>query len=95
VRVKGKTVAQRVYELLCPEIESSHAPKVDALDIYTVATRSYYARDFLAARAAFEEVLTRNPQDRVSRLFRSRCDKLIGNGIPADWDGAATGEEPE
>lgn len=36
VRVKGKTKAERVYELLCPEIVGTHIGKMATLDKYNL-----------------------------------------------------------
>jgi hypothetical protein len=36
LRVKGKTKAERVYELLCPEIVGTHIGKMATLDKYNL-----------------------------------------------------------
>jgi hypothetical protein len=93
-RVRGRSQPQRVYELLCPATESSHTMKVATLDAYQAAVHSYFAKDFLAARCAFEEILSRNPQDTVSSILSARCDRLARSEPAEGWNGAADSEEP-
>jgi adenylate cyclase len=79
VRVKGKTQAIRVYEL----VDGERKPH---MDLFENGLRLYQGGDFHSARERFLESLKMNPEDKPSQLFLKRCDYLISTP-PEGWDG--------
>jgi len=78
VRVKGRTGAAPVYEL----VGRSGLVKTDAR--YSIALADYRARDFRAARAGFEAIAKKN---KAAAVMADRCAILEASPPPADWDG--------
>jgi adenylate cyclase len=85
IRVKGKDRPVAVYESLgyragepgLPALLALHAAGIDA----------YRARDWAAARRAFEGVLELYPNDGPAGVYRQRCELLATTPPPVDWDG--------
>jgi adenylate cyclase len=75
VAVKGKRTAVRVYELL-------EAPRPE-LRVYEEAFAAYLGRDF----ARVKDLLQALPDDPPSRVLAERCDAMLGDAPPPDWDG--------
>jgi len=76
VRVKGRATAAPVYEL-CGRAGHTIAPGwADAMALYR-------KRDFGAARRAFDELA----DDPAARVMAKRCEILIADPPPEDWDG--------
>ena len=85
VAVKGKEQAVRVFEVLGltgdlePELIKRRQDFAQALELYR-------QRRFPEARAGFEAILTENPADGPTRVYRDRCRKFMEAPPPADWD---------
>ncbi|MBU4233082.1 MAG: adenylate/guanylate cyclase domain-containing protein [Desulfobacterales bacterium] len=85
VAVKGKEQAVRVFEVLGltgelePELIRRRQDFAQALELYR-------QRCFPEAGAAFEAILTENPEDGPARVYRDRCRRLQEAPPPADWD---------
>ena len=90
VRVKGKTEAVAVYELVAAKGEKLEPGQKDALARYAQGLAAYRARDFAGAQAHFEAALAAQKDDGPSAIFRDRCKDCIATPPPADWDGANT-----
>ncbi len=85
VAVKGKEQAIRVFEVLGlmgelePEVIRRRQDFAQALELYR-------QRRFPEAGAAFEAILTENPEDGPARIYRDRCRRFQETPPPADWD---------
>jgi adenylate cyclase len=85
VAVKGKEHAVRVFEVLGlpgelePEVISRRQAFAQALELYR-------QQRFPEAGAAFEAILTKNPEDGPARTYRDRCRRFQEAPPPADWD---------
>ena len=85
VAVKGKEKAIRVFEVLGltgelePELIKRRQDFAQALELYRQGR-------FPEAGAAFEAILTENPEDGPARVYRDRCRKFMETPPPADWD---------
>jgi len=88
VRVKGKKEAVYIFELVDGEPDEIRELKLSTLKDYGEAIQLYKKRSFKKAMEGFSEVLARNEQDQVSRIYKERCRKYIDEGVPDDWDGA-------
>ncbi len=86
VRVKGKTTALRVYEVLGLASEPLHRER-EVTRRYEAALALFREREFEAARRDFE-TLARDYDDGPSRRLRECCDAFLRSPPPEDWDGA-------
>ncbi len=87
VVVKGKTKPVGVYEILDYHTETSFPNMTEALSKFRDAMEGYQAARWKEAKKAFDEVLKLNPSDKCSQVYTDRCDHLIANGDPDNWDG--------
>ena len=81
VRVKGKQHPIVMYELM---IANS-----DILPRFEEGLARYRVRDFIAARAIFEDLAAAHG-DGPSRLYAERCADYMEHPPPGDWDGVYT-----
>jgi adenylate cyclase len=87
VRVKGKQLPVKIYELIS-EIKDA-GPWADFMPVYTNGLDLYKKGDWDNAAAAFRKALELRPGDGVSGLYISRCNELK-NSPPENWDGVFT-----
>jgi len=86
IRVKGKALPTRVYELvaakgqLTAEQQAVHAAFAEAL-------AAYRAQRWDHALTGFRQVLHIAPTDGPSQVFTKRCEILRVAPLPTDWDG--------
>lgn len=86
VIVKGRSTPVGVYELVGRTGELSEE-KLQSLVAYDEASRRYRARDWLGAAAKYQEVLRLNHTDPPAALYLERCQALLSDPPPSDWDG--------
>ncbi len=85
VRVKGKALPVRIFELV-----SEKEPQSDVmfmLDNFKQGFIKYHEKAFDAALGCFSEALNHRPDDTVSKLYIDRCQRYIEAPPPEDWDG--------
>ncbi len=86
LRVVGRATPVRVYELLAVKGElESGAEKW--LARYNEARAYYGNRRFEESLKAFQDVLRMHPEDPLSKVYVNRCEQLIKEPPPSDWDG--------
>jgi signal transduction histidine kinase/DNA-binding response OmpR family regulator len=86
VKVKGKTEAIRIYEILngnSIKIEK----KILTKDIYTEAVFAYYQTELKLALELFEKAQSIDSEDMAVQVFINRTKYFLKYGIPEDWDG--------
>ena len=88
VRVKGKTLPVRIYELIaegsCPqERRLSH-------EFFVKGYELFHQRDFVEAKKCFQKASASYAEDKVSKLYIERCDDYLENPPPENWDGVVT-----
>ena len=84
-----------VYELLAGKGALSER-KARTVCLYRQGLALYRERDWEGARASFDLALSLDPNDGPCRLYRKRCDVLLGETpewLTDDWDGVYAGEE--
>ena len=86
VAVKGKKEPVEVYEILADRPELDAATEA-LLRAYEAGVATYRQRDWLRAAARFQEALRHLPGDGPSALYLQRCESLMADPPPADWDG--------
>lgn len=57
------------------------------LNYYNEGLKLYRERKFTDAVSSFRKVLEVRPDDGPSKLYIERCELLIKNPPPPDWDG--------
>jgi adenylate cyclase len=87
IRVKGKSRPVGVYEVLDHFGEKSLARDPELLERFCAGQERYRKGDWHAAHSVFEAILSRNPRDGVSRLYRERCLYFLEHPPASDWDG--------
>lgn len=80
VRVKGKTVATRLYDLVDDEALRTG---------YAAAMASYREGRFAQAASAFAALRVKHPNDGPTATLAERCVELE-KSPPPDWDGTST-----
>ncbi|HVE13983.1 MAG TPA: adenylate/guanylate cyclase domain-containing protein [Elusimicrobiota bacterium] len=85
VRVVGKDVPIRVYELLARKGALS-ADWARALPIYEEGVARFMAKEFAAARDLFKKVLEVFPTDHPSRLYLEHSQGYLVVPPPKDWE---------
>lgn len=86
VRVKGKSEAVAVYELICPQRELTEQTARE-LAHHELAYAAYLRREWEEARNMFEQLARQHPQTQVYRLYLQRIADLHQRGLDAAWDG--------
>jgi len=87
VRVVGKTIPTRVYELVAASGTPLPDELVETLRRYASALEAYRALEWAEALRRFEEILRLSPGDRPSLAMARRCRMYIETPPQADWDG--------
>ena len=85
VRVKGKKLPVKIYELLC---EKQDAATHEAfLRLFETGLEQYKQARWDEAISFFRQVLELKPGDPPSELYIRRCEDLRENPPPPPWDG--------
>ena len=86
VAVKGKREPVEVFEILdADRLPGIHAGP--ALRAYDEGIELYRERDWLGAAAKFQEALRLSPDDGPGSVYLKRCEELMDDPPPVDWDG--------
>ena len=86
VMVKGKEKALNVYEILDGLSRKIHKLKMQTNEDFQEAIEFYKDQKFKQANSLFKKVLTINPDDAAAIIYTQRCEDLMLNGVPDDWD---------
>jgi adenylate cyclase len=87
VRVKGKLIPVRVFELVAGYGEPLPEQKQSVLTLYAEGLKAYRKQDWLVAENTFKHCLELDPDDGPSRVMIQRCRIFMQDPPPADWDG--------
>ena len=85
-KVKGKKQAVYIFELIDAEPEPSRSKKIETKPIFVKAAEYYRNQDFEAALDLFLEVQKIHSTDKAANLYIKRCQLIIKNGLPEDWN---------
>lgn len=88
VRVKGKKLPVKIYELLGEKKDEGKFKEF--IDNFEKGLALYRAAKWDEAIAAFQKTLNIRPEDAASLLYIERCKNLKENPPPAPWDGVFT-----
>jgi adenylate cyclase len=86
LRVKGKEVPVRIYELLAGTGELD-GKMGEARDRFTEGLGHYRRQEWTEAMRCFQQALEAVPEDVPSKVFVERCREFMQTPPPAPWDG--------
>jgi adenylate cyclase len=86
LRVKGKEMPVRIYELLARKGELDAVQK-QVRDLFAQGMVLYRQRQWVEALAIFQRILTLVPEDGPASTFSKRCEDFRLSPPAADWDG--------
>ena len=89
VRVKGKGLPVKIFELLAPRATASADQQVLA-GVFHEALEEYRKRNWEKAKEILQSLLAKFPHDGPAKIYLERCETLSQNPPPADWDGVYT-----
>jgi adenylate cyclase len=88
VRVKGKMVPIKIYELIARKGEQEGDS--EKIKIFEEGLNLYFNRKWKSAIDRFKEVLKKEPNDTPSKIYIERCLTYIKSPPPDEWDGVYT-----
>lgn len=88
VRVKGKKMPVKIYELLCERTNATEHEKY--VKVFEEALRAYRNCQWDEAIALFEKVIQIKGEDPPSEVYIRRCLELKENPPEKPWDGVYT-----
>ena len=85
-KVKGKKKAVYIFELIDAEKEPARSKKIETKPYFVKAVEYYKQQQFEDALSLFQEVEKIHPTDKAALLYIKRCQNIIQNGTPEDWN---------
>ncbi|NND33696.1 MAG: adenylate/guanylate cyclase domain-containing protein, partial [Saprospiraceae bacterium] len=85
-RLKGKSQATDLFEIIDAEDNVSRNLKTKTYNTYNLAIESFNKGSFNIAKEYFQLVLQENPADKLCQRFIDRISTLEKSPIPTDWD---------
>ena len=86
VQVKGKQEAVAIYEICDGDDPEALAAKRRTRKAYTTAVRHYRAGEFARALEILQSI-DEEYLDVAIELYIARCERLLADGVPANWKG--------
>lgn len=95
IRMRNNKTPVPIYEILGVRSDPLSPDREQILELYQRGREFYLKRQFANAMGEFARVRKINSHDQAAGLLLQRCQKLIKNPPPDDWDGAwsITGEQ--
>jgi adenylate cyclase len=87
VRVKGKLIPVRIFELIAKSGDPIPPTREGLLILYDEGLKVYRNQDWQRAKNIFEKCLHIDPDDGPSRVMAERCAIFMQDQPQADWDG--------
>jgi class 3 adenylate cyclase/CHASE2 domain-containing sensor protein len=89
LRVKGKNLPVKVYEVLGAKKEGFEAPdtKMQAAELYEQGVQHYLKQEWDQGIQLFDQAMAVEPDDPPSQVYRERCETFKVNPPGEDWDG--------
>ena len=85
IKVKGKKIPIRIYELMAHKDAGDRLR--EAAGLFEAGLVAYMARDWDRADSFFQKTLAIRPNDGPSTIFIERVRSLRTQDLPEDWDG--------
>lgn len=87
IRVKGKEVPVKVYELVERKTNRMDSEMVNFLQVFEKGFQYYLNRDWQNAIECFRYCIRYRKEDRPSAVYLRRIYSYLKNPPPPDWDG--------
>jgi len=88
VKVKGKKNSVNIFEILDGETPKIREIKLASREDFRKGVQLYRNAKFAEALDVFKTIQNNSPNDKAITLYIDRCQNMISNGIPDQWDGA-------
>ncbi|MBI5643742.1 MAG: adenylate/guanylate cyclase domain-containing protein [Deltaproteobacteria bacterium] len=85
VKVKGKNLPIRIYELMGDLKEGGDLK--ETIEVFEAGLKAYRAKAWSMAEEYFRNTLELRPADGPSKIFLARIPLLRASELPEDWDG--------
>jgi adenylate cyclase len=85
VRVKGKRLPVRIFEILATANERERWKPL--VEVFQAGLAAYRQQRWEEAVAAFEVALQQSPGDGPAELYLERCREMLATPPAHDWDG--------
>jgi adenylate cyclase len=85
VRVQGRALPVRLFEILDHHTEATFPHMADALAAFAAGLESYRQQQWGRGAVSFAEALRANPRDRPTQIFLDRCWTYIAQPPDASW----------
>src|SRR5262249_36007576 len=85
VRVKGKLLPVRIFELLGTGNDREQWAAV--IERFNAALEAFRERRWVDAQETFAAILRDRPTDGPSRLYMGRCQAMMATPPGPEWDG--------
>jgi len=86
LRVKGKEMPVRIYELLARKGELDETGQ-KVRDLFAEGLSHYRQQEWPEAISCFQRILALEPEDGPAKTFVLRCQQFAQSPPPAGWDG--------
>jgi adenylate cyclase len=86
VRVKGKVLPVKIYELIA-EDKVPNASIAETLKYFQEGYVHYHARAWQKGIECFKKALDLTPTDEVAKLYLERCQDFLAEPPEDSWDG--------
>ena len=89
VRVKGKKVPIRIFELV-GRVGEVDDEMTACVNLWQESLELFHKQQWAGAKEGFEALLHERGEDKTSRLYIERCEHYQQTPPPEDWDGVTT-----
>jgi len=86
VAVFGREGRMDIFELMGLK-DGVDEDRLHARKLYEAGLQLYFARSFWDARRIFAQVADLRPADKAARLMLPRCEHMLSQEPPPDWNG--------
>jgi len=87
LRVVGKSEPVAVYELVAEKLEEVAPERLRAIELYNQGITLYREKKFAEADEFFLKALEADPNDGPSKEYHNRCEMMMAEPPPENWDG--------
>ncbi len=87
VKVKGKNIAVRIFEILNGVSPRIRELKMETRPDFEAGIDFYYSKKFKDSLKKMKSVLKKDSKDKAAELYIERCNFYSKNGVDPNWDG--------
>jgi signal transduction histidine kinase/class 3 adenylate cyclase/ActR/RegA family two-component response regulator len=87
VRVKGKNNVLKIFECFDGDHPDLAAKKDETVILFNEGLELYYEKKFSRSAEIFRDVISKNPEDVMAKIFFQKIEDLIEGDVPDNWDG--------